>query len=333
MEKALFKGIRDFIIGYLNRANKKIVIAVAWFTNDDLFQAILNALDKNIQVELVLIDDCINRNELGLDFSVFITKGGHLFFSTSEKNMHNKFCVIDNGIVITDSYNWTYYAENRNWENILVTDEESVINEYCKEFESIKAQLEETREYKHYVLNEIEPLVLLNNYDYLLKDLKYKSNTIGIEYNNYLSALKENIVIERRKSVEIPHHIAPVATKIVTQHSLGIRCTIDGKENCTSFLIPQGTKIPCEMKGVYLTSIDNQTTLECETLLGDNVDANQNRSIGKIVLNDIPPLPKGQGRMEVSFRISSDKVLHVTATNLHTQNIVQANYDNLKTTF
>ena len=87
------------------------------------------------------------------------------------------------------------------------------------------------------------------------------------------------------------------------------------------------------MKGVYLTSIDNQTTLECETLLGDNVDANQNRSIGKIVLNDIPPLPKGQGRMEVSFRISSDKVLHVTATNLHTQNIVQANYDNLKTTF
>lgn len=331
MEKALFKDIKDYIIENLCKANDIIRIAVAWFTNDDLFQAILIALDKNVKVELVLIDDCINKNEFGLDFSLFIAKGGRLFFSTSEKNMHNKFCVIDHNMVITGSYNWTYYAENRNWENILATDEEIVVNEYCIEFESIKAQLAETREYKHYVLNEVDPSVLLSDYDYLLKDLKYKSKTNGKEYSNYLSALKESIVIERRKSVEVSLHTATVSTKIVTQHSLGIRCTIDGKENCTSFLIPRGTEIPCEMIGVYITSSDNQTALECETLLGDNEDANQNRSIGKIVLNDIPPLPKGQGKMEVSFRISLDKVLHVTATNMHTKNIVQANYDNLKT--
>lgn len=331
METALFKGIRDYIIGYLNRANETIKIAVAWFTNDDLFKAILNALDKNIIVELILIDDCINRNEFGLDFSLFIAKGGHLFFSTNEKNMHNKFCVIDNGLVITGSYNWTYYAENRNWENILATDENSIINEYCREFESIKARLVETKEYKHYMLNEVAPSVLLNEYEYLSEDLQYKENATGRECLNYLSALKDSIFIERKKSVEIPHYLKNVTDKTITQHSLGIRCNIDGKDNCTSFLIPKGTEIPCEKKGVYLTLSDNQTTLDCETLLGENLDANKNSSIGKIVLNDIPPLPKGQGKMEVSFRISADKVLHVTATNMHTNNYVQANYDNLKT--
>ena len=326
MEMALFKGIRDYIIGYLNRANETIKIAVAWFTNDDLFQAILNALDKNIQVELILIDDCINRNELGLDFSIFIEKGGHLFFSTSEKNMHNKFCVIDNRFVITGSYNWTYFAENRNWENIIVTDEESVINEYCKEFESIKAQLEETSEYKHYKLNEVEPSTLLSEYDYLYKDLQYKEKVIGRQYSNYLSSLKESIVVERKKSVDVPQNAIPSPRKITTLHSLGIRCMMNGKDNCTSILLPKGTEIPCESKREFYTSSDYQTSLPCETLLGESSDANQNRSIGKIVLNDIPPLPKTQGKMEVLFKITADKTLHVKATNLHTRTYVEASY-------
>lgn len=49
--------------------------------------------------------------------------------------MHNKFCIIDN-LVITGSYNWTYNA-NRNNENILVTDEGSIIKAYREEFERL----------------------------------------------------------------------------------------------------------------------------------------------------------------------------------------------------
>ena len=83
---------------------------------------------------------------------------------------------------------------------------------------------------------------------------------------------------------------------------------------------------PCEKKGVFWTISDKQTTLLCETLVGENINANMNRSIGKISLNDIPPLPKGQGRMEVTFRITMDKTLHVIATNLHNNNSVSASY-------
>lgn len=323
MDIALFKDIKNYIIEQLNEANSTIRIAIAWFTNDDLYQTILRLLDKKIHIELIIIDDHINRNEFGLDFNVFISKGGHLFLSTQTKNMHNKFCVIDNNSVITGSYNWTYYAEKRNWENIVATSEKPIINQYIREFDDIKSHLVEVTTYRQYKLKEIDPIALLNEYEYLYEDLYYKDCITGKEYSNYLSTLRTNIIIEKRKDTAIPNSYA---AKIVTSHSLGIRCMIDGKADCTSFLIPKGTKIPCEMKRVYLTVADNQISIICETLLGEDLDANKNRSIGKIVLNDIPPLPKGQGKMEVAFKISSDKTLHVIATNLQTRTFVEASY-------
>ena len=329
METALFKDIKDYIIERLNEANSKIRIAVAWFTNDELYQTILRLLNRGIHVDLIIIDDHINRNEFGLDFNVFISKGGHLFLSTQAKNMHNKFCVIDNNKVITGSYNWTYYAEKRNWENIVTSSEESIINQYSNEFDDIKAHLSEVTSYSQIKLGDADPFTLLNEYDYLYEDLCYKGEITGIGYSNYLSAIKDSIAIEKKPNTIIPHvaHVeTPSVRKTVTLHSLGIRCNIDGKANCTSFLIPKGTEVPCEMKGVYHTLVDNQTALNCETLLGENIDANQNSPIGKIVLNDIPPLPKGQGKMEVTFKITSDKILHVKATNLHTRTFVEASY-------
>jgi hypothetical protein len=329
MEKVQFRNIKSFIIERLNEAKGKIRIAVAWFTNDELYQAILLLLDKGIQVDLIIIDDHINRNEFGLDFNVFISKGGHLYFSTNAKNMHNKFCVIDTNKVITGSYNWTYYAENRNWENIIESNEESIADLYANEFDAIKAKLPEVTNYSQLKLEEADPIILLNEYDYLYQDLCYKGNITGIEYSDFLSAIKDNITIEKKSNTIVAHITHPEsfsAHKSVTLHSLGIRCIIDGKANSTSVIIPKGTEIPCEMNGVYLTSVDNQTSMGCETLLGENVDANQNRSIGKIILNDIPPLPKGQGKIEVAFKITPDRVLHVKTTNLHTRTYIEASY-------
>lgn len=287
-------------------------------------------LQKGIQVDLIIIDDYINRNEYGLDFNAFISMGGHLYLSTQAKNMHNKFCIIDNNKVITGSYNWTYYAEKRNWENIITSDDISIVNQYVNEFEDIKSQLSEVTNYRQLKLEEIDPISLLNDYDYLYQDLIYKGNITGVQYSNYLSAIKNNIVIQKNSNRAISHKtqvVMPSTQNAVTLYSLGIRITTDGKNNCTSFLIPKGTLIPCEKKGVFSTWTDNQTSLLCETLLGESVDANSNYSIGEIRLNDIPPLPKGKGKMEVSFKLSSDKKLHVIATNLHTKTSVEASYN------
>lgn len=55
--------------------------------------------------------------------------------------MHHKFCVIDDKIAITGSYNWTYYAETRNVENIIISDNPEIVNGYASEFQRLKQAL------------------------------------------------------------------------------------------------------------------------------------------------------------------------------------------------
>ena len=153
----------------------------------------------------------------------------------------------------------------------------------------------------------------------------YQDMTVK-EYLDFAAELKGIPKDERKSSVEDPKVTTTAVRKDITNHSLGIRCTIDGKPDCTSIIIPKGTEFPCEKSGEYFTLEDNQTSLMCETLLGDNLDAKLNRIVGKIVLNDIPKLPKAQGKMKVVFRLSYDKTLHVIATNMHTRSYVEAYY-------
>ena len=55
--------------------------------------------------------------------------------------MHHKFCIIDNKIVITGSYNWTFYAETRNIENIIISDKSETVNLYRDEFSRLSDKL------------------------------------------------------------------------------------------------------------------------------------------------------------------------------------------------
>ena len=54
MEQAYFSEIRNKIIPFLNNATDKIQVAMAWFTSSELFGALLDALNRNVDVELVL---------------------------------------------------------------------------------------------------------------------------------------------------------------------------------------------------------------------------------------------------------------------------------------
>ena len=121
MELACFSEIRNKIIPFLNNATDKIQVAMAWFTSSELFGALLDALNRNVDVELVLLDNAINYMDYAPDFNELIKLGGKLRIAGADIGfMHHKFCVIDDKIAITGSYNWTYYAETRNVENIII---------------------------------------------------------------------------------------------------------------------------------------------------------------------------------------------------------------------
>ena len=57
--------------------------------------------------------------------------------SQGPSKMHHKFAVIDWQTVVTGSYNWTLESEDRNYENLLVLHERSVVVAYAEEFEAL----------------------------------------------------------------------------------------------------------------------------------------------------------------------------------------------------
>ena len=120
MKLPLFRKIQDELISQINLAENSLKIAVTWFTNHELFNAVLSKLDKEgFHASLMVLNDRINNKKEGVDFQQFIKKKGNFYYSVVENMVHHKFCIIDDKIVVTGSYNWTYYAEQRNWENVM----------------------------------------------------------------------------------------------------------------------------------------------------------------------------------------------------------------------
>ena len=130
--------IQNAIQKELFKANSSIKIAVAWFTNDLLFQPLLLKLGAGVSVELILNKDEINCSEDNeIDFDEFVYGGGILRWNETKQLLHDKFCIIDDNIVIYGSYNWTNKAEY-NEESIAISkDEESTTQFYLDKFEKL----------------------------------------------------------------------------------------------------------------------------------------------------------------------------------------------------
>ena len=122
--------IQNAIQKELFKANKSIKIVVAWFTNDLLFQPLLLKLAAGVTVEIILNKDEINcSDENEIDFDEFVNAGGILRWNDTKQLLHDKFCIIDNQIVIYGSYNWTNKAEY-NEESIAISKGESSTTDF-----------------------------------------------------------------------------------------------------------------------------------------------------------------------------------------------------------
>jgi|GEM_PF-3590160 len=131
--KVYFKRIERKIIENLESATFSINIAVAWLTSPAIIKTISNCLSRGVKVKLVSVNDKINGVSV---FSKLYYEGAEIRL-LSKKLMHNKFCIIDNSIVITGSYNWTVNAK-RNHENITISKGDiAVIEAFSEEFQKI----------------------------------------------------------------------------------------------------------------------------------------------------------------------------------------------------
>ena len=100
----------------------------------------------------------------------------------------------------------------------------------------------------------------------------------------------------------------------VTPLSLGI----ETKGGITHKLIERNTTIPTRRSEVFTTADDNQPSVEIHVLQGEREMVSDNKTLGKFMLTDLPPAPRGVPQIEVAFDIDANGIVHVSAKDLGT---------------
>lgn len=207
--EAVFENIAEKIHHELNKAQKSIFIAVAWFTNKFLFNELIEKARNGCTVLLIISNDKINHNS-SIDFDELKIGNSNVYkIGNGETElMHNKFCIIDYSTTITGSYNWSYKAES-NFENIVITSNDTnLADQFIVEFRKLQVRYfpeDQNPESVFPIGNIIKRLEILKNLILLeeieeiknaclkLKDYKFNQDLCeiidAIESKEYLLAI------------------------------------------------------------------------------------------------------------------------------------------------
>lgn len=274
-----FTDIRKYIAKELVSASSDIKVAVCWFTCNELFDLLCDKLKEGKSVELIVLNDSINNRTGGLNFQSFVDLGGKFYFSDIENPMHNKYCIVDNSTLINGSYNWTYFAENKNFENIMICKEHEIVTDYASDFVRLKEHCK------------------------LIVDVTSEANTdaqqITIIENTKLAADTDIII---KNKIEIGN----------SQQSLVATLGESIHNDVFYPFIPKGSKIPISKTYTLTTVLDNQVVVNNDIRYGENKVGSTNTAIGAFTITDIPPLTKGVPGLITTFSIDEYGILTVS---------------------
>lgn len=123
----------------LKEAASSIKIAAAWFTDYELFKILMQKRTDSpaCAIEIVLDD---NKENYWLPFIDLVKMGAVVKLSQGIGNsgrMHEKFCIIDNSMLINGSYNWSKNARTENHENVIISRIPSTVGDFCEKFNTL----------------------------------------------------------------------------------------------------------------------------------------------------------------------------------------------------
>jgi len=308
-----FTNIRQQILESLDTANEEISIAMYWFTNHQLLDKLCEKVTEGKKVELIIHNDFINNRNTGLNFQRFIDIGGQFYFSDAENPMHNKFCIVDDNILINGSYNWTYFAESKNSENIIIIKEEpDTILAFKAEFSKLKGEFELVKNIQQLSSFELDEFNGLSSREYLANDIIYEAKATN-----------------RPEIVEAAFELSPTnikvqetAVKLDLSKKRKLICSIGAgvKDNKYLVGVEKGTILPVSISKILYTIEDRQSSCASTIYYGDNEIADLNKKMpnfgtnkypGGVHVTGLPPKPKGEARLKMIFTIDIYGILKV----------------------
>ncbi len=157
--------------------------------------------------------------------------------------------------------------------------------------------------------NEIDEVVLVGGMTRMPKVHEVVKDFFGKEPNKSINPDEVVAIGAGIQGGVLSGDVKDVLLLDVTPLTLGIE-TLGG---VSTPLIKRNTTIPTSQSQVFSTAADNQTSVEINILQGERDMASDNRSLGRFLLDGIPPAPRGIPQVEVIFDIDANGILNVTA--------------------
>jgi molecular chaperone DnaK len=158
-------------------------------------------------------------------------------------------------------------------------------------------------------MNEINEIILVGGQTRMPAIVEAVKNLFGKEPNR---TINPDEVVALGAAVQggvLKGDVRDVLLLDVIPLSLGIE-TLGG---VATKLIERNTTIPSSKSQVFSTAADNQTSVEIHITQGERQMASDNKSLGRFILDGIPPAPRGMPQVEVTFDVDANGILNVKA--------------------
>jgi phosphatidylserine/phosphatidylglycerophosphate/cardiolipin synthase-like enzyme len=129
-------GCTEAVVKELGKARSSVLVQAYSFTSRDIAKAIVDAHKRGVKVEVILDKSVLKDGYTEADF--ILHAGIPVKVDSLHAIAHNKIIVVDGGVVITGSFNFTKQAENSNAENLLVIRDKTLAEKYTKNWHNHK---------------------------------------------------------------------------------------------------------------------------------------------------------------------------------------------------
>ena len=133
------KDCLNEICRFIDESLKSIEICVFTITDNRITSKIIDAFSRGVKIRI--ISDDTKSEDRGSDLDLLKSKGISCKFDSTSAHMHHKFALSDNERLLTGSYNWTRSASSENNENILITNDSTLVQSFIKEFDNLWKRL------------------------------------------------------------------------------------------------------------------------------------------------------------------------------------------------